>query len=151
MGVKETSIPAQHNARYVCPEASPLAFHRTPSEASDCSPSPDPFFLFEFQRQAEAEKEMIVQQWEELRGFLEEQKLLLVGWVELPAEDFAQRREESLLGASAETPLPCKRGREVSSASPCRRDPASPRLGFEEASINGHPAKTVFNTSSKHA
>ncbi|KAJ6618370.1 hypothetical protein lerEdw1_014940 [Lerista edwardsae] len=86
------------------------------------------------QRKAEAEKEMILQQWEELWGFLEEQKRLLVGWVEQPAEDDTQRKEESLSGAPAETPLPCKRGREVGQPQRWRfcqslQGAPSPRIG----------------------
>ncbi|KAJ6651858.1 hypothetical protein lerEdw1_015989, partial [Lerista edwardsae] len=67
-------------------------------------------------RQAEAQKETVLRQWEELWGFLEEQKRLLVGWLDRLAQDIAQREEEeekSLSGAPVETPLPCKRGGET--------------------------------------
>ncbi|KAJ6651359.1 hypothetical protein lerEdw1_021044, partial [Lerista edwardsae] len=85
------------------------------------------------QRQAEAQKEAVLRQWEELWGFLEEQKRLLVGWLDRLAQDIAQREEEERLsGAPAETPLPCKRSGEAGQrwrSGRALQGATSPRIG----------------------
>ncbi|KAL8213403.1 UNVERIFIED_CONTAM: hypothetical protein K2H54_063976, partial [Gekko kuhli] len=67
------------------------------------------------QKQTEAEMQKIIWDWKTLCGFLEEQKRLLLGWLEGLAGDIVKGMEATLSTVSVGTHRPCQGGRKKAS------------------------------------
>ncbi|XP_053158198.1 zinc finger protein 586-like isoform X2 [Hemicordylus capensis] len=64
----------------------------------------------ELLRRTQAERQNVIQEWKELCGFLEEQKQILLMWLEGRTQDIVWGRQESPSGGSVEIPQPWKKG-----------------------------------------